>query len=70
MSSWVGGQLMLQQLAWVKTREASVWSLLFFWNHLCCLINAKGIDLACGKELTHILVLLFSQNVLESIDSF
>jgi hypothetical protein len=74
VSSWVGGQLLLQQVAWVKTKErhafSLVWNLLFFRNHLYCLMNAKGYDLACGKELTHILVLLFSQNVPESIDSF
>jgi hypothetical protein len=39
------------------------------YTHLYCLINARRSDLACGKELKHILVLLLAQNVPESIDS-
>jgi hypothetical protein len=56
MSSWVGSQLLLHQAAQVKRGMHAfslVWNILiFFRNHLCCLVNAKGSDLACAKR-TH-----------------
>jgi hypothetical protein len=74
MSSWVGSQLLLHQAAQVKRGMHAfslVWNILIFLGTIFVVWSMqKGLIWHVQKELTHILVLLFSQNVSESIDSF